>query len=507
MEKFGGVLVAGLEYYNGTSATEDYKGIIDIQFYYNLRESHSGYFSNNTSIKLETRNCLLEDFFPEINEITESEYLIRGFDKKICITKNSLTKNDVTLLGNFASIYYNNIEITYKISDAYKGSLKDLDKKLNKAPLRAPIYFMDNGINFEDYEKPLYSSINYNIQYLDVGMFKKIDVDFAQLFLSDDQNILFERPEKYLKISFQKTRFYEVALTDRSMLEYSEQKNNLLVYYVQLCDQQVYAERTYQKFTEFIADTTGILSQILFMLIVVFGYTNSKLAFQKIMNKIVHFEGRKGFEIIEMKNQFQKEADKKDLALNSLRPTDQSKFTCSALSSPVAKLSDLKVIKDSSPTKRLQTFNLNMERDLTKSKKLRNAQNIKFKTIHLLCPFVGWCCKKYKVKDILITKVEAKINYYLDIMTFVKKMKEFDNLKQILLTKDQLVLFNFLGFPVVKDDFDDLTGPHNNYQDLDIPEHLMRDLITSFQNLKNNEVLSKKDKNLKILFNQYLGNF
>jgi hypothetical protein len=41
------------------------------------------------------------------------------------------------------------------------------------------------------------------------------------------------------------------------------------------------------------------------------------------------------------------------------------------------------------------------------------------------------------------------MNFYLDVLTYIKKMQEIDLLKYLLLSADELCLFNFLSKPPV----------------------------------------------------------
>jgi hypothetical protein len=57
-----------------------------------------------------------------------------------------------------------------------------------------------------------------------------------------------------------------------------------------------------------------------------------------------------------------------------------------------------------------------------------------------------YCCSpKIKRKRNLLLEAENKINYYLDIQTYIKTIQEFELLKEILFDKTTLILFQFLS--------------------------------------------------------------
>ena len=70
-----------------------------------------------------------------------------------------------------------------------------------------------------------------------------------------------------------------------------------------------------------------------------------------------------------------------------------------------------------------------------------------------LCSF---CSKKWNIKYRLIKIAEKKIHYYMDIVTYIKTIQEFELLKEMLFNENFLRLFQFVCKPTMKilnDDF------------------------------------------------------
>ena len=64
-----------------------------------------------------------------------------------------------------------------------------------------------------------------------------------------------------------------------------------------------------------------------------------------------------------------------------------------------------------------------------------------------LCSF---CSKKWNIKYRLIKIAEKKIHYYMDIVTYIKTIQEFELLKEMLFNENFLRLFQFVCKPTMK---------------------------------------------------------
>ena len=59
--------------------------------------------------------------------------------------------------------------------------------------------------------------------------------------------------------------------------------------------------------------------------------------------------------------------------------------------------------------------------------------------------FCFWCSPRLATKRNLLNQAENKINYYMDIYTYIKIVQEFELLKDLLFDKKSIILFNFLS--------------------------------------------------------------
>jgi hypothetical protein len=91
--------------------------------------------------------------------------------------------------------------------------------------------------------------------------------------------------------------------------------------------------------------------------------------------------------------------------------------------------------------------------------------------------FCYWCNKSWKRKNKLIKSAEKKINYYMDIITYVKTIQEFELLKEVLFDENTLRLFQFISKPTMKIVNNDFLCCH----------HFLKEYIP-FKNIGKNEI-------------------
>ena len=75
----------------------------------------------------------------------------------------------------------------------------------------------------------------------------------------------------------------------------------------------------------------------------------------------------------------------------------------------------------------------------------------KLNIIEIICNFFCFCCSpRLKKNRLLLAQAENKINYYMDIHTYIRTVQEFELLKDIFFDKKSLTLFHFLSKCSVK---------------------------------------------------------
>ena len=84
------------------------------------------------------------------------------------------------------------------------------------------------------------------------------------------------------------------------------------------------------------------------------------------------------------------------------------------------------------------------------------------------------------------------MNYYLDVLTYVKKVQEIDILKYLLLDKDQVKMFNFLTKPTISMIYSDSDDIYQNIQQnrekhSKIDNQELEEIIKSYNSVKEKD--------------------
>ena len=135
-----------------------------------------------------------------------------------------------------------------------------------------------------------------------------------------------------------------------------------------------------------------------------------------------------------------------------------------------------------------------------KSKKQQNSV-VKLNLCEIIINFLCfWCNPKSYRKRKLMQSAERKIYYYMDIITYVKTIQEFELLKEIIFDDYNLKLFQFAAKPTMKNLNGDFIFYHffekelNTFQNIGIKE--IDDLYYNYKEILKQE---RTFQNLKLL--------
>ncbi len=114
--------------------------------------------------------------------------------------------------------------------------------------------------------------------------------------------------------------------------------------------------------------------------------------------------------------------------------------------------------------------------------------------------FCFWCTKNSYKKHIIMKKAEKKILYYLDILTYVKTIQEFELLKGILFNDINIKLFEFASKPSMKIVDEDFIFYHPIFKELTPFKNIGKDDIDQLY-LNYKEILQQENtiENVKLL--------
>lgn len=449
---------------------------------------------------LSTEKCTKAHFYSEFNSTFETN----GFEKVYCPNETNYKIN-----GIYQDPIFRYFELTISMkNDSNASEIKNIFQNYE---CRLAIHYVETTINVYDYKDPIKRHIETQFMTLKFNKLNKMNIFYKLQLFDSYENYLFD---KYSRQYFAGFAFVEQYETDKGYDRFEKRPNDYSLFgkiYMRASNERTIIQRKYMKLTEFAANMSSILSQILLFLYVILRMINRFYAHQSIIQKIFQYrKGNSGFkknlmllklkeEFIVKKNNYLNKASPKENQSSSIFPNNDFDNT---------RKNTLEDIKNNSNIyKSKATSNLNLRSRLTIRNSshlkqfVRTKSNVNFKlhevVITVLFPCINY--KKIQIKKLLFNQGFAKLSYQLDILTFLKKMQQIDLLNYILLEPKQSKMIHFLSKPSLslnntKDLFDFLQLKHN----VDVSDKEIEEFYNYLQFLNN-----KNNKNLieKRLFN------
>lgn len=115
------------------------------------------------------------------------------------------------------------------------------------------------------------------------------------------------------------------------------------------------------------------------------------------------------------------------------------------------------------------------------------------------------CCllspDRLNEKDKRINEIENEYDNFIQIPTILSKFVEFENLKEVLFTKNQKKMFNLLNKPQIPFPFHHSFHQSNLIQNEDMKQKELQEILFYYENLCTYQDLDQIDKNLMKLLN------
>ena len=161
-------------------------------------------------------------------------------------------------------------------------------------------------------------------------------------------------------------------------------------------------------------------------------------------------------------------------------------------------------------------LNLNQDNINNLSKVLiRNKNNDEnqaekdFPSINIISAVLSYLCfwssKYQKRRYELLRNAEKKIHYFLEIFNYIKSMQEIDLMKYCLFDKEEVILLDYLSYPLFKTSSYTINKTYKEFESLQIPYKKIQkqeidEVYNCYNFIKNKEIVRKKDiKLLKLI--------
>ena len=363
---------------------------------------------------------------------------------------------------------------------------------------------MDVAVDLYDYKKPIKRFMNTNFVALKADEYVKMNLDFQTQKFDSYENYLFDTHHSQYYVGFAGFERYSIFKgTNRYEAKpYDYDKYSKI--YLRASLQRNMIQRKYMKLTEFAADMSSILSQILLFLFVSVSFINRFYANQSVMKKIFQFKDYKNKNNIH-KNEFKKHLQEIDSQMNtptnkndectwdhfvtnkqthkrysvitntnsahntggfniikygkSSHPSSDDIFDSKKVNVMSSKRTDASNMTPTSMTNIRQNISNNSPFNVKKNqvsiistkKSKTDKITLQYSIIELLFVFICPCCawKKLRMKNILLAKARKKLYFQLDILTYLKNMQLLELLNFILLDPKENIILKVLSKPSI----------------------------------------------------------
>ena len=411
-------------------------------------------------VNINMTQCSKKLFHNSIDETFD----VLALGNYLCIAQNQ----NLTIRGIFTDDLFQYLELSVNINENGKSKNEFIHQYLIENEVLLQMYYIDSSINGNDYSSPEKLYLNSKFLKLSFPFIEKANAYFSNNTFDNDANIFVSTSSIF---NFYTLDNFEQTNEILSMSRLTEQKGDydlLARLYIRASQTSVLYTRTYQKFTEYLADSTALASQVFLILALILGKINQFRGKQYIIDNILKYKEKyksknpTGFS--ELKRQFkEKPIQRRELQTEIEQPLNgniQSEINNNPIDENQSESIEQNSIIDNKyplfthylPIDLKSEYNNNKEIQKKKAKSKNKSLLFSFTDmINTLLIALG-CGKKNKnleEKETLFKKGEAIYLYYLDIFTYFTKMREIDLLKYILIPSNKKPIIDFLTKPSI----------------------------------------------------------
>jgi hypothetical protein len=482
-------------------------------------------FQNGTKVKSKIilEKCIANNF-PYVNS---SQFNAQGLYDYLCIKNTS----NISMLGIYSDKLFQYLEYTIALKSSVlfdNTTFLKLDQLMMDYPLKINTFFVDISLDVNNLTSTSSLFLNSVTNYLLMSSYQKQNLDFVLLNFTDDSSIISYEPKTSPYIKFLQQMTYSMSIQNRLKTSNSD-KLNIYRIYIRANQHVSFLTRSFQKLPQYIANVSGILSNVLVFILILCRIINEFKLKQSLINKIFNFRDHMATKtnIMEKLNLILEDCDYTQTAPSSSSRILASKRRSSYLKAPNKPFD--KSLLDKLPPKKFD-FDYCLKREIQSKTFLNFASKSKpleFNLYEMISSL--FCCSPnhLKFRKQIYNRGKEKLFYYLDILTLIKKFQEFDIVKSLIFNKDQINILNFLSKPIVSIAQDsNLTRKNsqlfqNDFEDDDYSKLVLRDsqindgeienLYLSYQNLKESKncetespetkkLLERLEKKLRVMF-------
>ena len=280
----------GLQY-----MADDTSAILNTTKYFNYSITEVQIFNSETIIEkpIQIEFCTRAHF----RNIVNRTFDLRGLKNMYCPILDGV---NFTVEGTMMDPYYKYYNLEIWLTDYALKNFQELQDYADLYPLEMAYYFLDNAIDYENRTSPIPHFLNYIFKGLDVIYEKDTEIILSPMEFSNDENIIINNPHM----------LYGCTVDDQSDSFHAITEPNYLgqavvgKYIVKASPIMFTLSRTYQKLPSFIADLSGILDEVLALILLLVNILERQAIDNKLIKKMIKFKGSKNCDVDYLLNVF-----------------------------------------------------------------------------------------------------------------------------------------------------------------------------------------------------------
>ena len=282
-ERIGYRFAFGLQYMSDHTST-----ILNTTKYFNYSITEVQIFNSERIIEkpIKIEFCTKAHF----RNIVNRTFDLRGLKNMYCPILDGV---NFTVEGTMMDPYYKYYNLEIWLTDYALKNYQELQNYADAYPLEMSYYFLDNAIDYENRKEPIPHFLNYIFKGLDVIYEKDTEIILSPMEFSNDENIILNNPHK----------LYGCTVDDQSDSFHAVTEPNHLgqalvgKYIVKASPIMFTLSRTYQKLPSFVADLSGILDEILALILLCVNILERQAIDNKLIKKMIKFKGSKNCDV------------------------------------------------------------------------------------------------------------------------------------------------------------------------------------------------------------------
>ena len=515
----------------GFSCTGYTKETLDEYFYIvvsHLKRENINGTIKKTQERIQNKFCDKSDFYNSLNSSFNNLKLSNYY----CIPNNYSVEG--VYVDNLFS-YFQFVISAKKTNPEYYQNYYDILRR----DCKLEIYYIDHVLDVYEYSNPLKSKINQIFMQLSPVEYKKMNIYFRQQHFSSDDNILFNDYKSFVYGGYSRYEDYSLYFGPERFIDKVPNYSTCGTMYIRADKSKRIISRQYQKLTEFVATCSSLISQVLIWMYVCLTIINNFYANQSLIKKIFEIKDDKNKlnrfcnNEIEIEKEIEKEKEKNSFFEHkkekSLIQTNLNLVNIKndSIVSPLSSIklntnlnNDFIYVQNKFYQNKKSNFYKNSVssgisivnlRTKFKNEKITTKNfslNIFEIILHKLFPCVNnLYCKKIKYNYYMYNNAKKRLNFQMDVLTYLKNSQLIELLNYIILEPYQSILLKFISKPSVSlvnkiDIFEKIIYKNNS----EITEKEFENFEKSLKFLFEKKVKNNLEKRLLNLLNLEINN-